>query len=103
MAPPMPQALTVASMIMSRMTFERRCRSALTPALLVAVVACDRGHRDAPAPLKVPAPSQTAEGSQAARPTAPAGRTCTLAAIPTKVPLSPALIVAIGDLHGDLA
>jgi hypothetical protein len=63
---------------------------------MVAAIACDRGHREAPPPVKAPSPPA---GSAAS----PKAAGCTLAAIPTKVPLSPARIVAIGDIHGDLA
>jgi hypothetical protein len=60
---------------------------ALTAALLVG---CDRGHRDtSSAPLPTPAAAAAQAG-------------CTLAPIPTKVPLAPKRLVAIGDLHGDL-
>ncbi|NVB80346.1 MAG: calcineurin [Kofleriaceae bacterium] len=74
---------------------KRRRWSALTPVLMVAAIGCDRGHRDAPAPVKAPVPAAPSAG--------PAKTGCTLAPIPTKVPLSPKRIVAIGDLHGDLA
>jgi len=60
------------------------------PILLLLVAACDRGHREQSAPL----PSS-------AKPAPAAG--CTLAAIPTRVALTPKRLVAIGDLHGDLA
>ncbi len=85
-------------MITRRMLLERRCLRTLTPVLMVAAVACDRGHRDAPAPVKTPAHAPASAAGSAA----PAG-SCTLAAIPAKVPLSPQRIVAIGDIHGDLA
>ncbi len=64
---------------------------------LVFAAGCDRGHREAPAgPAPVPPP--TAPPPTAA-PSAPG---CTLADVPTAVPLSPKRLVAIGDLHGDL-
>jgi hypothetical protein len=56
-------------------------------ALLVA--ACDRGQRDKSRAL-VPAPAPL-----------PAKAGCTVAPIPTKVPLAPKRLVAVGDLHGD--
>jgi hypothetical protein len=59
--------------------------------LLVLAVACDRGHPHdeppAPALQRVPAPT-TAR--------------CTLAPLPLRLP-APARLVAVGDLHGDLA
>jgi hypothetical protein len=48
-------------------------------------IACDRGHHEAPAP---PTAARASSG-------------CTLAAIPTRIPM-PKRLVAIGDLHGDL-
>jgi len=67
---------------------QRGRRIALTAALLVA---CDRGHRDTPStPLPAPATPQ------------PVTSGCTLTAIPTKLPIAPKRLVAIGDLHGDL-
>jgi hypothetical protein len=78
-------------MIIKRMPIERAASPALTLATLALCVACDRGHRDTPsAPLPVPPAVQKPATS------------CTLAAIPTTVPLTPKRLVAIGDLHGDL-
>jgi hypothetical protein len=75
-------------MVTNRMRIERSWRIALTA---VAVIACDRGHRDAPsAPLPTPAnPLPSATG-------------CKLAPIPTKLAIQAKRLVAIGDLHGDL-
>lgn len=70
---------------------ERRWTRALTLALLAA---CDRGHRDS-------APPPTTTTAPVPAPAAQAG--CTLAPEPTKLALAPKRIVAIGDLHGDLA
>jgi len=76
------------------MRIERALAVALTGAL---VGGCDRGHRDKPASTPTPVPSAT---SAAAPTLAKSG--CTLAAIPTTVPIKPKRLVAIGDLHGDL-
>jgi hypothetical protein len=73
------------------MLFERAARVALTAALLIA---CDRGHRDAPS-TPVPTPATPAQA-----PSPVAG--CKLAPIPVKVPITAKRLVAIGDLHGDL-
>ncbi len=75
------------------MLFERAARVALTAALLIA---CDRGHRDAPS-KPVPAP---ATSPQAEAPAPVAG--CKLAPIPTRLTITAKRLVAIGDLHGDL-
>ncbi len=75
------------------MPIERASRLALTLAL---VAACDKGHRDAPAAP----PSQT---PPAPAPSQKPATTCNLAPIPTKVDLAPKRLVAIGDLHGDVA
>ena len=66
----------------------------VVPALTLAVlVGCDRGHRDAPASKALPV----------AAPTSPKlAKSCTLAPIPTALPIKPKRLVAIGDLHGDL-
>jgi hypothetical protein len=73
------------------MPVERRLRCALTLALIAA---CDRGHRDS-------APPPTTTTAPAPAPVAKPG--CTLDPLPVKLPLAPKRIVAIGDLHGDLA
>jgi hypothetical protein len=76
------------------MPIERALHATLTGALvtLIGLVgACDRGHQQAPPP---PKPAQPA-------PREPA-KSCTLTPIPTKVAGNPKLVVAIGDLHGDL-
>jgi hypothetical protein len=71
---------------------QRAWRGALTLSLLVA---CDRANREAAPSAPLPAP---------ARPVAPAQpAACTLAAIPARLPVTPKRLVAIGDLHGDLA
>ena len=59
-------------------------------ALLLALATCDRGHREQSAPLQTPSKPAPAT-------------TCTLAPIPTRVPIAPKRLVAIGDLHGDLS
>ncbi len=62
----------------------------------LALGACDRGHRESASP---PAPAPVAPA-----PAAPATQAgCSLASRPAKLPLTPKRIVAIGDLHGDLA
>ena len=63
---------------------------------LVLLVGCDRSARDATPSKPLPAPPPPAPAP------APAPR-CTLAPVPTKLPLQPKRLVAIGDLHGDLA
>src|SRR2546426_10315206 len=60
-----------------------------TCVIVAMVAACDRGHREAPAPAP---PSVSA--------TVPASG-CTLAPLPLRVAAKRA--VAIGDLHGDIA
>jgi predicted house-cleaning NTP pyrophosphatase (Maf/HAM1 superfamily) len=85
-------------MVTKRMLFERATRVGLTATGLVALwAACDRGHRDGRSkPLPPPAaPAQTSA------PTPASG--CKLAAIPTRVPITAKRVVAIGDVHGDLA
>lgn len=72
------------------MPIERAARLVLTLAL---VAACDRGHREAPAPPATPTPP----------PSQKPATTCNLTPIATKVPVTPKRLVAIGDLHGDLA
>jgi len=79
------------------MLFESSRYAACALALLVA---CDRGHRDAAPSRPVPAPGPSSSG---AAPAPQPGGHCTLAPVPTKLPLSPSRLVAIGDLHGDLA
>jgi hypothetical protein len=74
------------------MVSERARHVALTAALLCA---CDRGHRDA-------TPSVPAPAAPAAPVPTPSTPSCTLAPIPTKVPITAKRLVAIGDLHGDL-
>lgn len=84
-------------MVTSRMPFERVLPAALTLAL---VGACDRGHRESP-PSKAtqaPAPTSTPVAKSGAAVTG-----CTLAPIPLTLPVKPKRLVAIGDLHGDLA
>ncbi len=56
-----------------------------------SIAACDRGH---PAPPPPPVPAVATSGS------APAG--CKLAPLPLRIPATKR-VVAIGDLHGDLA
>ena len=63
-------------------------------ALCVIAIACDRTHHEAPAPSTPPP-------TPAASETAPHGDGCTLTAIPARVAAKH--VVAIGDLHGDLA
>lgn len=75
------------------MPIERAGSLALTLAL---VAACDKGHRDAPASPPAPAPAPPVASQKMAT-------TCNLTPIPTKVPIAPKRLVAIGDLHGDLA
>ena len=65
----------------------------LVVAALVLAAACDRGH-----PREVPKPGSSSEAAPA--PAAAAG--CKLAAIPHRIAM-PKRLVAIGDLHGDLA
>lgn len=68
---------------------------------MVLAIGCDRGHsREKPAaPAPTPVPG-AASSSTVAAPAAPAG--CTLSAIPARLP-APKRLVAIGDVHGDLA
>ncbi len=65
---------------------------------MVLAFGCDRGHsRENPsAPPTTPLPGSAASAA------APAPTGCTLAAIPARLP-APKRLVAIGDLHGDLA
>lgn len=65
-------------------------------ALVALAGACDRGHRE---PSSTPLPAPAKPGQPAATP----ANACSLAAIPTKLPLTAKRVVAIGDLHGDLA
>jgi hypothetical protein len=58
---------------------------------IVLAIACDRGHPHDEAPVPSPA-----------RVPVPAGPACTLAPLPLRLP-APRRLVAIGDLHGDLA
>jgi hypothetical protein len=62
---------------------------------IVLVIACGRGHREdpAPAPAASSAPAADPSGAPAA---------CKLSAVPLRYPAA-ARLVAIGDLHGDLA
>lgn len=73
------------------------------PWVLVLAIGCDRGHPRERAPA--PPPTTAAASTPAAvtpSATAAAGPRCTLAPIPLRLP--PARrVVAIGDLHGDLA
>jgi len=69
----------------------------LSPVVLVALLGCDRGHREPPPPTTTPA-------TPAAKPKPPApvaSTACTLAPIALRYPM-PKRLVAIGDLHGDL-
>jgi calcineurin-like phosphoesterase family protein len=61
---------------------------------ILAVAACDRGHprEGAPATSAPPLPA----------PATPAAAACSIAPIPLRFP-APKRLVAIGDLHGDLA
>src|SRR3954468_16349768 len=61
---------------------------------LLAAAACDRGHpRDQPPPApSTPAPAPAASATKA----------CTVAPVPLRCPAAKR-IVAIGDLHGDVA
>ena len=65
--------------------------------LLFAVLAaaCDRGH-----PREAPKAGSSAATTAPAAPAAPVG--CSLAAVSNRLPM-PKRLVAIGDLHGDLA
>jgi hypothetical protein len=61
---------------------------------VLGVAACDRSQRQREAPPPPPLVSA---------PAARKGDTCTLPAIPLKYSITPRRLVAIGDLHGDLA
>lgn len=63
--------------------------------LALAAIACDRGrsNKESPAPSLEPAP---------AAPAKPAAPSCTVAPVALRYPM-PKRLVAIGDLHGDLA
>ena len=50
---------------------------------------CDRGHHETPVPSPVPSPPRS-------------GNACTLSPLPAYLP-APKRLVAIGDLHGDIA
>ncbi len=65
----------------------------MRPAIVVLAIsiACDRGHREAPAPPPV-----------AVSEPAPPAHGCTLAPLPLRPPAT-RRVVAIGDLHGDVA
>lgn len=78
------------------MSLERVLARTLTLAVVLPALGCDRGHRETPAP--VPAREPAAPAARQTPATA-----CTLEPIPTRVPLAPKRLVAIGDLHGDLA
>ncbi|HWU89240.1 MAG TPA: calcineurin, partial [Kofleriaceae bacterium] len=75
-------------------------------ALGLAAAACDRGHpREQPSKPASPAvppapPAAAAPGGSGAR--AAEGAACTLPELPPRRPM-PRRLVAIGDLHGDLA
>src|SRR4051812_15859317 len=60
---------------------------------ILALAGCDRGHpRDnAPAPPAAPVPAPAVQGA-----------TCTISPVPLRSPM-PKRLVAIGDLHGDIA
>ncbi|HEY5938654.1 MAG TPA: metallophosphoesterase [Kofleriaceae bacterium] len=65
--------------------------------LLALAAACDRGH-----PRESPKPGSSAAAAPAPAAPAPAAPGCTLAALPHELAM-PKRLVAIGDLHGDLA
>lgn len=81
-------------MVTRRMPFERVLASALTLTGLVGVMACDRGRDKAAPSPPLPAPAASSATSVTG---------CTLPSIPTKVAVAPKRLVAIGDVHGDLA
>lgn len=64
--------------------------------VLAVAAACDRGH-----PRESPKPGSSSAAAPATAPT-PGARACTLAAVSHKLAM-PKRLVAIGDLHGDLA
>jgi hypothetical protein len=67
--------------------------------VLALAAACDRGH-----PREAPRPGSSAASAADPAPAAPAAAApaCALTAVPHRLPM-PKRIVAIGDLHGDLA
>ncbi|MDB4961657.1 MAG: metallophosphoesterase [Myxococcales bacterium] len=71
-------------------------------AILLIALGCDRGHpRDGtPPPTTTPVPA--ASSTPPVAPSAPASDGCGLPAVPERMP-APNRLVAIGDLHGDLA
>jgi hypothetical protein len=77
----------------ARLRYTRAVKSGLVVVALAAV-ACDRGRREAPAPT----PDLTPAPAPAPGPAA----SCKLAPITHRYPM-PKRLVAIGDLHGDLA
>lgn len=77
-------------------------------AFVLAVVACDRGHpREAPTATSPPmvAPATGTTGTSPTLPDSAGSATpgCSLAPIPLRRPAAPHRLVAVGDLHGDLA
>lgn len=85
-------------MVTNRMSLERIGLGALTLALLVA---CDRSARDTPAASR--SAGSTPTSTTPAASTGNVAKSCTLAPIPLVAPAKPKRLVAIGDLHGDLA
>jgi hypothetical protein len=74
-------------------------------ALITLIAACDRGHHEAsPAPVAPAAPTPVPAPVQPVAPDATTASIpgCTLAAIPLRTSFASRL-VAVGDLHGDLA
>ncbi len=71
------------------------CSIVVTAVVVVLAAACGRGHpRDEPPARGAP--------TEPAAPVAPVGAACTIKPLPLRSP-APARLVAIGDLHGDLA
>src|SRR5687767_13234559 len=75
--------------------FSRYAGAVKFPLLLtvLAVAACDRGRREDPPPPRAPDPAPAPQ---------PEATGCKLTPVAAKLPM-PKRLVAIGDLHGDIA
>jgi len=81
---------------MRRADAPNRSRTLCALAVAIVAIGCERGRSHEPAPAPAPAPPPEPA------PAPPAAAGCTIAALPLRLPAAKRL-VAIGDLHGDLA